>query len=72
MSPPLSKEDKKLQGVTGNFLYYARAFDTTILTALGSIAAQQEKPTEQKMQKVKHFFDYADTHPDTNHHISHE
>ena len=41
-SPLLSKADKKfVQEVTGTFLYYARAVDLTMLTALGSIATQQ-------------------------------
>ena len=63
--PPLSKQDQKyVQGVTGNFFYYAREVDLTILTSLGSIAAQQENPTEKNMQKVKQFLDYATTHPD--------
>jgi hypothetical protein len=39
MSPPLSKEDKKyVQEVVGTFLYCARCIDSTMLTALGSIA----------------------------------
>ena len=64
-SPPLSKADKKfVQEVTGTFLYYARAVDLTMLTALGSIATQQDNPTERTMQKVKQFLDYAATHPD--------
>jgi hypothetical protein len=38
-SPPLSKEDKKyVQEVVGMFLYYAGCVDSTMLTALGSIA----------------------------------
>ena len=56
MSPPLSKEDKKIvQGVTGTFFNYAREVDPTMLEALGSIAAYQENPTYQTMQKVKLF-----------------
>ena len=36
--PPLSKEYKKfVQEVTGKSLYYERAVDTTMMTALGSI-----------------------------------
>ena len=34
-----------------------------ILTALGSLATQQAAPTENIMQKVKQFLDYAATHP---------
>ena len=65
-SPPLNPADKKfVQEVTGTFLYYARAVDLTMLTALGSIATQQANPTEHTMQKVKQFLDYAATHPDT-------
>jgi hypothetical protein len=64
-SPLLSPEDKKfIQEVVGTFLYYARAVDPTMLTALGSIATQQANPTEHTMQKVKLFLDYAATHPD--------
>ncbi len=65
MSPPLSKEDKKyVQEVVGTFLYYAQCVDSTMLTALGSIATQQANPTTNTMIKVKHFLDYAFTHPD--------
>ena len=32
--------------------------------ALGTIATQQSSPTEQPIQKVKQFLDYASTHPD--------
>jgi hypothetical protein len=40
-SPPLSKEDKKyVQEVVGTFVYYAQCIDSTMLTALGSIATQ--------------------------------
>ena len=34
-----------------------------MLTTLGSIAMQQANPTERTMKKVKHFLDYAATHP---------
>ena len=53
-------------------MYYARAVDPTILTALGSITAQQANPTEQTMQKLKECLDYAATHPDAiiTYHVS--
>ena len=64
-SPAVSPEKKKIiQEVTGTFLYYARAIDATMLPALGSIATQQASPTENTMKKVKHFLDYAASHPD--------
>ena len=63
-SPLLNKADQKyVQEVIGVFLYYARAVDMNILTALGSLATQQAAPTENIMQKVKQFLDYAATHP---------
>ena len=55
----LNNEDKNFtQEICGNFLYYNRAVDYSILPALGSIALQQAAPT------VKQFLDYAATHPD--------
>ena len=64
-SPLLSKADKTfIQEVTGTFLYYARAVDSTMLAALGSIATQQANPTENTMKKIRQFLDYAATHPD--------
>jgi hypothetical protein len=63
-SPPLSKEDKKyVQEVVGTFLYYARCINSTMLTALGSIAIQQANPTKNTMITIKQFLDYAYTHP---------
>jgi hypothetical protein len=63
-SPPLSKQDKKyVEEVVGTFLYYAQCVDSTMLTALGSIATQQANPTRNTMIKVKQFLDYASTHP---------
>ncbi len=46
------------------FLYYAQCVDSTMLTALGSIATQTANPTKNTMVKVKQFLDYAFTHPD--------
>jgi hypothetical protein len=61
----LGKEDKKfIQEVTGTFLFYARAVDTTMLTALSSLAAEQCNPTERTMEKCKQFLDYAATQED--------
>jgi hypothetical protein len=44
------------------FLYYGRTVNSTMLTALSSIASAQAKPTEATMANVKHFLDYAATH----------
>ena len=53
-----------IQEVTRKFLYYARAIDSTIIPALGSITTQQSAPTENNMKLVKKILNYAATHPD--------
>jgi hypothetical protein len=64
-SPKLSKEDKKfIQEVTGTFLFYARAIDSTMLTALSALASEQADPTEATMTKCKQFLDYAASQED--------
>jgi hypothetical protein len=61
----LSKEDKKyIQQVLGTFLYYGRAVDSTMLTVLSSIASNQAEPTEETMNNIKLFLDYAASHQD--------
>jgi hypothetical protein len=64
-SPLLDKQDAKfIQGVTGTFLYYARAVDPTLLTSLSAIAATQSKPTENTMKNVRQFLDYVASQED--------
>jgi hypothetical protein len=64
-SPLLNKEDKKLvQEITGTFLFYARAVDATMLTALSSLASEQAAPTVRTMQKCKQFLDYVASQED--------
>ena len=64
-SPPLTAAKKKIvQEVLGVFLYYGHAIDSTVITALGSIATQQASPTENTMRKIHQFLDYIATHPD--------
>ena len=48
----------------GTFLYYGRAVDSTMLTALSAIASAQAEPTEETMTRCKQFLDYAATHQD--------
>jgi hypothetical protein len=55
----------RVRQVVGTFLFYARAVDSTMLVALGSIAAQQSAPTTDTEKDVTKFLDYAYTHPDT-------
>jgi hypothetical protein len=59
-SPKLDTKDKKfIQEVTGTYLFYAQAIDSTMLTALSTIASKQSDPTEATMVKCKQFLDYA-------------
>ena len=72
-SPASSPVEKKFtQEVTGTFLHYARAVDAIMLPALEFITTQQANPTANTMKKVKHFLDYATTHPNAiiTHHTS--
>ena len=56
----LDKTEKTyVQAVTGTLLYYARAVDSTILTALNTIATQQAAPTESTLEEVKQLLDYC-------------
>ncbi len=48
----------------GVFLYYGRAIDSTMLTALSTIASAEAEPTEETMTCCKQFLDYAATHQD--------
>ena len=65
LSPPLSPADTKhIQSITGSFLFYGRAIDSTILPALNEIASMQSKPTEQTRTKTQQLMDYLNTHPD--------
>lgn len=64
-SPLLNKDDKKfIQEVTGTFLFYTRAVDPTMLTALSSLASEQASPTQRTMEKCKQFLDYAASQED--------
>jgi hypothetical protein len=63
-SPVLdASNQKRVQEVLGVLLYYARAIDPTMLVALGSIATQQAKGTEQTMKALTTLLNYCATHP---------
>ena len=55
---------KQLQQIVGTFLFYSRAVDPTMLTALSIIAMEQTQGTKTTKDKAKHFLTYAATHPD--------
>ena len=55
-SPPLTAANKKLvQEVLGVFLYYGRAIDITMITALGTLATQKSAPTETTLRNFHNF-----------------
>ena len=57
--PTLDKKGKRfIQQVCGKFLFYGRAVDSTILTAISAIASQQAQPTEDTMKQTKQLLDY--------------
>jgi hypothetical protein len=62
-SAPVGKDEQKhVQQVTGKFNWYARGVDGTLLTPISALSAQQAKPTQSTMKRVKQFLDYAATH----------
>jgi hypothetical protein len=64
-SPVLdAANSKRVQEVLGTLLYYARAVDSTMLTAIGTIATQQANGTLETLKAVTHLLNYCATHPD--------
>jgi hypothetical protein len=64
-SPALdAKDTKHVQEILGTLLYYARAVDSTMLTAIGSIATQQASATQATLKAVVHLLNYCATHPE--------
>jgi hypothetical protein len=50
--------------VVGALLYYGRAIDSTIMTAIGSLTSQPATATEDNEAKLIHLLNYCATHPD--------
>jgi hypothetical protein len=57
---------KYIQRVCGNLLYYARAVDPTMLTAVLKISSNQAKPTVAVEKAALHLLQYAATHPNAS------
>ena len=57
-------ETKRIQGIVGSLLYYSRAIDSTMLTALNEISRTQSKPTQKTLEATNQLLDYAATYPD--------
>ena len=63
-SPPLdSQGTKRVQGIVGAFLYYARAVDNKLLVGLSAIGAQQVSATQRTNEAINQILDYCATYP---------
>ena len=61
----MDKNNQKiLQKIGGNFLYYAISTDPTALVELSSLTALQKKPTIETEKQINQFLNYSATHPD--------
>ena len=56
-------EIKCLQQIIGTFLFYSRAVDPTLLTALSELSSAQATATEATKRVCHQFLDYCATHP---------
>jgi hypothetical protein len=56
--PIQADETLRLQEVVDALLYYGRAIDSSMLVALGTIAAAQSKGTKATMRALAHLLDY--------------
>ena len=64
-SPLLPAEGVKwLQSLVGKFQYYSRALDCTLFAPINMIAAIQNHPTENVLQRAHRFIQCAATYPD--------
>jgi hypothetical protein len=64
-SPPLTLDQiERVQKIFGTLLYYGRAVDSTLLTALSTITARQFNGTQAVTNACHQLLDYVATHPD--------
>ena len=57
------KGQRRVQAIVGKFLYYGRAIDPTVLTALGGVSISQAAPTIATNKKTNMLMDYLHTFP---------
>jgi hypothetical protein len=63
-SPPATPDQKlDIQKTCGSLLYYARALDSTFLTAVCALSAQQASPTLSSVAAAERLLGYAASHP---------
>jgi hypothetical protein len=64
-SPFLDIDDtKRVREVVGALLFYARAVDSSLLKALGTIATQQAKGTQATLKAITKLLNYCACNPD--------
>ena len=56
-------EIKRLQQIIRMFLFYSRAVDPTLLTALSELSSTQATATDATKRACHQFLDYCNTHP---------
>ena len=56
-------EKKRIQEIVGSLLYYARAVDLTMLTAVNAIASEQANPTQAVKAQADRLLAYAASYP---------
>ena len=60
----LDKDGKtRIQSIVGTFLFYGRAVEPTVLTALNDMATMQSKPTINTFKQSTMLLDYLATYP---------
>jgi hypothetical protein len=63
-SPPLSTEGvKRIQGIIGTLLYYARAVDNKLFATLSTLSSQQATAFEVTNVAMNQLLDYLATYP---------
>jgi hypothetical protein len=65
-SPISPTRRKRIQQIVGTLLYYARAVDPTMLTALNKVASQQANPTIAVERAADRILHYAKKFPDAH------
>ncbi|KAI2502091.1 Reverse transcriptase (RNA-dependent DNA polymerase) [Fragilaria crotonensis] len=64
-SPALDAADKThILEVLGTLLFYARAIDSTMLTAIGELATEQSQATKTTLDKFSQLLNSCASHPD--------
>jgi hypothetical protein len=64
-SPPLDESGvKRVQGIVGCLLYYARAVDNKLLCTLSAIGSNQASATQNTLASCNQLLDHLALHPD--------